>query len=803
MIRGWENLRNWVSAEKNLELQRRLTPEAFKWKHSPQSGLLWNADPYLDVLRKEFLKSPDCNWFNQTELEFVQRSIQKKQRNVHNRWRGAIAVITILIVLLFATWRGQRRATIGQMLASTQTSESLLQGGQLTFDALLNSIRAANLSKQFRWKPSPQDQAEVVRNLRKAVYGVREVQRLEGFPGTVAEMFWQGDRFYVVTIEDRQTVTVWDAETRQDFALALPEADAEQVEMSPDRTRMAIASDDGTVRLWNWQQDTQATVEYKPHGNSEDSYVYQMQFSPSGRLLVTKGSDEFRIWNVVGNQVQFPNLQRQQLQGRLVGVGFTPEGEMLRVFQTNEERPDEGNVTIAQLVDSSGKWLNQLEMPLPGNIDQVDFSPDGDRIILYSGSETTFYSSVLEWHWKDNSGGNPYEQLFATNSLAFSSDGSLRATSGFDVGAVRLRRNSSIETEEFEAHQSEVANIAANADGSQLATESTDGTVRLWSLEPLPLSSQPLADSVQTVAFQPNSDQLVFQTTDRILHWHSGVESKEAPALFNTMQFSPDGQTLAAIAEDGTLHLMDAVGNPLMDAADNPLDFRNAESKFDSESNLAFSPNSKQIAVLVADEWNLEQPRPPRKLATVDVASGNVTNQNVGFGSIKQIAWRSIDHRIVLAVSGAFNWLQDVEGESGGDYSIRLWDIESNRQFAAPLKAGVRSTITSLSFDQSGNLMASADEINRIKLTYLDGTSMTEFQLEEDSIQTIILSPDGSKMATIAENGTATLWQIGDFDQLISQGCDRLRDYLQNPELTRRDRSLCNNVPPAEPAKTN
>ena len=56
LIQGWGKLRDWVNAEKNLDLQRRLTPAALTWKTAQQRRFLWNADPYLEVAEQ---RSPE------------------------------------------------------------------------------------------------------------------------------------------------------------------------------------------------------------------------------------------------------------------------------------------------------------------------------------------------------------------------------------------------------------------------------------------------------------------------------------------------------------------------------------------------------------------------------------------------------------------------------------------------------------------------------------------------------------------------------------------------------------------------
>ncbi|KAB8334950.1 caspase family protein [Scytonema tolypothrichoides VB-61278] len=144
LVRGWQRLQNWVKEEKNLRLQRRLTPAAVEWKSKQQADYLWHGDPYLDVLQKEVLNSPNNNWLNQVETEFVQRSIKQKHRNIRSRWGIAIALMLGLSGLTIA----QTNAQIGPIRTSRQSSQVNLGCENQELDALIESLRAGKSLKQ-------------------------------------------------------------------------------------------------------------------------------------------------------------------------------------------------------------------------------------------------------------------------------------------------------------------------------------------------------------------------------------------------------------------------------------------------------------------------------------------------------------------------------------------------------------------------------------------------------------------------------------------------------------------------------
>lgn len=119
LVRGWRKLMEWVKEEKNLRLQRRLTPAAVEWKSQQQAKqkarYLWNADPYLNVL-KEVLNSQNNNWLNQLETEFVQQSIRQKHKDTRSRW--GIGITVSLVITTFVASAATFVATISSNLTN-------------------------------------------------------------------------------------------------------------------------------------------------------------------------------------------------------------------------------------------------------------------------------------------------------------------------------------------------------------------------------------------------------------------------------------------------------------------------------------------------------------------------------------------------------------------------------------------------------------------------------------------------------------------------------------------------------------
>lgn len=575
LIQGWGKLRDWVNSEKNLDLQRRLTPAALTWKTTQQRRFLWNADPYLEVLNKEILNSPNNNWLNQVETEFVQRSIKRKQLNVRTRWGIAFAVMLGLSGLAIAARIGQVNATIGQMLANTQTAEASLQSDQVTLDALISSLRAGqalqDLRQQIAFKPNQEQQSQVIRTLRKAIFTVRETNRLTGFPGGVQEVFWRNDQLLVAGTERDGSVHVWDRNAQSLAELPAPANSVIEVQFSPDGNLLAIALNNGKIRLWNWQQNQ--VTEWQAHQDKVNS----IRFRPDGAVLASAGGRTAHLWNLSGKSLR----QFSHPRNPFLGVGFDKNAQLLIITASEQSQSKR-----IQLLNSSGRVVNQQDIENVGSI------TDMSAVLSSNGEDAAIHDGERSLLWNIQSRG--YRVLGADTIVAFNRENTQLATTGSEDGTVSLRNDTGTTTTELKGYQGRVVSLNFKADNRVLAAASSDGTVRLWGLAPQPLKLvKQLPGVIKRTGFRPDG-QLVAQTSDGKLHWfdQSGNLLNDSSATFppfTTFSFHPQSQQLIASAENG-LHFVEASGNSSKVLAGN------------YRGNVSFSPNGQQFAAIVGDD---------------------------------------------------------------------------------------------------------------------------------------------------------------------------------------------------------
>lgn len=237
--------------------------------------------------------------------------------------------------------------------------------------------------------------------------------------------------------------------------------------------------------------------------------------------------------------------------------------------------------------------------PSPREIDQVGFSPDGQRVLTVewrgqaqildaatgnpltprfgrsAGSPHACFSPDGAWVanaaeeqtvrvWSSHDGAEvlTLEQPDSALALAFSPDGRRIAVAGRD-GVTRVWSTNGVQELTLKGHTNAVLGVAYSPDGRRLATSSRDGTARLWdSVTGAPLGEPlPHPNWVRVVAFSPDARLLVTGCADRWVRiWEVDTGRRILPDLehkdeLRAVQFSPDGKLIMTASLDHTVCL--------------------------------------------------------------------------------------------------------------------------------------------------------------------------------------------------------------------------------------------------------
>lgn len=356
------------------------------------------------------------------------------------------------------------------------------------------------------------------------------------------------------------------------------------IAISPDGSRIASASGDQTVRIWD-----SATGESLLVLKGHRGWVEAVAFSADGRRVASGGRDNLvKVWDISRHTAP------------VHGVAFSPDGRMVATAAADG---------IAKIWDVSGD-LPALRFTLAGHkgeVYRVAFDPTGRRLATASFDNTARLWGVAT--------GQPLEFIARhgdqLRDLAFSPDGAYLATACADGHARLYRWNESgaesdpVLLPKVRAKKaSQIMAVAFHPGDATLVTVSSEGLLKRWSrtgeeLGEISLNQVRLGD----VAISPDGSRLAALAPRALYLWpwadlaRSTADSQKSIGLpRNTycysVAFSTDGKQVAVACEDSAVRLYDAQSGKLVKT----MTIHNGPV-----SEIAFSPDGTRIATASAD----------------------------------------------------------------------------------------------------------------------------------------------------------------------------------------------------------
>lgn len=378
-------------------------------------------------------------------------------------------------------------------------------------------------------------------------------------------------------------------------------------QFSPDGQRIATASEDNTVRVWDASTGQPLTLPMRHEGP-----VWRVHFSPDGQRLVTVSplDRSARVWDATRG---VPLTEPIRHSSRVLEAAFGADGQTLLTFGPlpgGRGPGGPGPRSRPRLWDIRAGQMLALSVRHDRAVNSVRFSADGGRL-LTAGRDGTARL------WDARSGRLLFAPLVherEVNEAVFNPNATVIATASNDKTA---RLWSALTGEPLLhqplAHGREVLVAEFSPDGLSLATGGMDDTARVWSAQTGELLLPPLRHprAVRAVNFSPDGKLLATASDDGAARvWNlatgepAGMAMQHAGPVLS-VAFSPDGRRLVTASSDNTARLWDArTGQPIGE----PL------SHNGYVHDARFSPNSRWVVTGSADRtarlWDAQNGQP-------------------------------------------------------------------------------------------------------------------------------------------------------------------------------------------------
>jgi WD40 repeat protein/DNA-binding SARP family transcriptional activator len=793
LIREWPRLREWLSEDREgIILHRRLTETAQEWELLERdTGSLYRGarlvqanewfalNPHaLNAQERMFLeesneqaKQEEQEREEQRQRELASaKELAETQRQSASRLRirnrvittiGSIALILALLAGTFGLRSNQNAISAQNNAATAQVAKDHALNAQATAQA--EQERAENekqlaTSRELAIAAVSNLEVDAERSILLALQALSTAHTVEAESalhsavqasrvqltldhGTeVRGVSYSPDGTRLATASGDATVKIWDGSTGQEL-LSFSASGAGfligPIKFSPDGTRLASAHDDNTARIWD-ATTGEELLALKGHTD----VLTAIAWNQDGTRLATAGWDNTaKVWDAATGK------ELLTLSGHtdvLLYVSFSADGTRLVTGS--------GDSTAKVWDLATGKELFTLAGPLQM---RALWSPDGTRIVTDSGGNYP----LKVW---DPATGHELLSLYSAKNtilgeIAFSPDGTRLVKALHDGTVIVWDATTGEELLTFPAHLNAINDVAFHPDGIHLATAGRDGMVKVWDISPqgsrewLTLTTFTGAGLTGDIAvYSPDGTRLATSGPDNTaIIWDAATGAELVTLAGHTdtvwsLAFSPDGSRLATSSRDLTARVWDATsGKELLTLSEAGHGDGGFGAGFRGIMAVAFSPDGKWLATAGADGtaimWDATTGQ-----SLLTLSNYGLTNQLI---AIPSLAFSPDGARLITTSDNDAN---------NDNATSKMWDLTTGREL---FTVTLPHRAWEAAFSPDGRRLVIGGHFGVAKvLDAATGQALLNLSGHTSTVLHVAFSPDGSTVATASSDGTAKLW---------------------------------------------
>ncbi|KAG0315543.1 hypothetical protein BGZ99_007405 [Dissophora globulifera] len=507
---------------------------------------------------------------------------------------------------------------------------------------------------------------------------------------------------------------------------------------SPDSSKLATGSDDGTVSVWdikNKDMIQQPEISWKVHASGVKGLV----FSPKGQFLASGSFDRNVIRYNLHTREALPIVKPSSNAHGLIDVVFTSEEDVLASYCS-------GNVL--QLKGSLQMEYIHILIPLHrgSRIERhkayITFSPDKRHIAVYSlGHAVNIYDTTtgkLICHSEN------FNRDHVVQSILYSPDGKQMAVriknQDKDGTILLLDPTTSRHGHELRGHIGEIYDIAFSLNEQreqQIATAGQDMTLRLWNVKSGTLDAVLSGHSgpVDHLAFSPGDKRVQIASgglDGAIRLWDiqpSGLKSsgRRHSTYVQTIAYVPGGPYIISRCSESVIAWEKEHGKPLQIPRG---------CKHQSRS-MTPSPYGLQVMIVGRDYmvrlWDVEK----KKLETL----GKTCDQ-----------LRSVT--AVFSTDGARVAFPGAEG------IIEIWNSRT-RRLERCLEEHKDPVVSLLFSPVENSKLATVSKESYVRVWDVETGSCThDFSWNVTTIEQVMFSEDGTRIVAVSRDCRVRSWDL-------------------------------------------